>query len=77
MRPIALLFVALFNSILGLSILFPVLAPLGRTLELGELQIASLSAGYALMQLLVSPYWGRRSQTTGRKPVMLLSLIHI
>lgn len=75
MRPIALLFVALFNSILGLSILFPVLAPLGRSLGLGELQIASLSAGYALMQLLVSPYWGRRSQRTGRKPVMLIGIV--
>lgn len=75
MRPIALLFVALFNSILGLSILFPVLAPLGRTLGLGELQIASLTAGYALMQLVMSPYWGRRSQAKGRKPVLLIGIV--
>ncbi|MCA9622875.1 MAG: MFS transporter [Myxococcales bacterium] len=75
MRPLSLLFVALFNSILGLSILFPILAPLGRELGLGELQISSLSAGYALMQLLVSPYWGRRSEKIGRKPVLLTGIL--
>jgi MFS family permease len=75
MRPLALLFVALFNSILGLSLLFPILAPLGRSLGLGELQIGSFSAGYALLQLLVSPYWGRRSERLGRKPVLLVGIV--
>ena len=36
MRPMVLLFVALFNSILGLSVLFPIFGPLGRALELSE-----------------------------------------
>lgn len=75
MAPLPLLFVALFNSVLGLSILFPILAPLGRQLQLGEFEIASLSAGYALLQLLVSPYWGRRSERIGRKPVLLTGIL--
>ena len=62
MLRIAILFVALFNSILGLSVLFPILAPLGRQLGLQEVQIGSLSTAYALMQLVVSPMWGRRSE---------------
>ncbi|HVW25286.1 MAG TPA: MFS transporter [Polyangiaceae bacterium] len=71
----AILFVALFNSILGLSILFPILAPLGRQLGLVEVQIGSLSTAYALMQLIVSPIWGRRSERVGRKPVLLTGVI--
>jgi MFS family permease len=75
MQPIGLLFIALFNSILGLSILFPILAPLGRQLGLSELQVGSLSAAYAAAQLVASPYWGRRSERVGRKPVLLTGII--
>jgi MFS family permease len=72
---VPILFVALFNSILGLSVLFPILAPLGRQLGLVEVQIGSLSTAYALMQLIVSPIWGRRSERVGRKPVLLTGVI--
>ena len=74
MRPLVLLFVALFNSILGLSILFPVFGPLGRSLHLSEFEVGTLSAGYALMQLLLAPSWGRRSETAGRKPILLIGV---
>ncbi len=70
-----LLFITLVNSILGLSVLFPILAPLGRSLGLTEVQIGSLSTSYALMQFLMSPYWGRRSEKIGRKPVLLRGIL--
>ena len=72
--PKGLLFITLFNSILGLSVLFPILAPLGRELGLSELQVGSLSASYALMQVLVSPSWGRLSERIGRKRVLLTGI---
>lgn len=75
MPPLALLFVALFNSILGLSLLFPILGPLGRELNLGELQVGALSAGYAFAQFAGSSYWGKRSESWGRKPVLLLGIV--
>ena len=75
MSPRGLLFITLFNSILGLSVLFPILAPLGRELGLSELQVGSLSASYALMQVLVSPSWGRLSERIGRKRVLLMGVL--
>ena len=75
MRPMVLLFIALFNSILGLSILFPILAPLGRELGLTDPQTTTLSAAYAFMQFATSTYWGRRSERVGRKPVLLTGII--
>lgn len=75
MSPLALLFLALFNSILGLSILFPILGPLGRELGLGELQVGALTAAYALAQFLGSSYWGTKSETLGRRPVMLRGIL--
>lgn len=75
MRPMALVFVALFNSILGLSVLFPIFGPLGRDLGLSEIEIGCIYAGYALMQLIFAPAWGRRSEKVGRKPVLLTGVI--
>jgi MFS family permease len=75
MSPRGKLFITLFNSILGLSVLLPILAPLGRELGLSELQVGSLSASYALMQVLVSPAWGRLSERIGRKRVLLMGVL--
>lgn len=75
MSPLSLIFLALFNSILGLSVLFPILGPLGRQLGLGELQVGSLTAAYALAQFVGSPYWGRKSEVVGRKPVILRGIL--
>jgi MFS family permease len=75
MRPLTLLFVALFNSILGLSVLFPVLGPLGRELGLRELHVGLFTTAYASTQFLMSSYWGRRSEVSGRKPILLLGIL--
>jgi MFS family permease len=74
MRPMVLLFIALFNSILGLSILFPILAPLGLELGLDELHVGALSTAYAFMQFVLSPFWGKRSESRGRKPILLIGI---
>lgn len=75
MKPLSLLFLALFNSILGLSILFPILGPLGRELGLSVFQVGMLSTTYALAQLVSGPYWARQSDFLGRKPVILRGVI--
>jgi len=72
---LALLFLTLFNSILGLSILFPIIGPLARELHFSELQAGLFSTGYALMQFLLAPYWGRRSEVVGRKPILLMGIV--
>ena len=70
-----LLFLSLFSSILGLSILFPILGPLGRALGLTESEIGLTSTSYALAQFIAAPYWGRRSERVGRKPTLLIGVI--
>lgn len=75
LSPKSLLFLSLFNSILGLSILFPILAPLGRLLKLTEVEVGWLSTGYSAMQFIASPFWGRYSEKIGRKPVLLIGIL--
>ncbi|WP_052195651.1 MFS transporter [Deinococcus radiopugnans] len=70
-----ILFFTIFIAMLGLSVLFPILAPLGRELGLSETQVGWFSTVYSLMQFVFSPIWGSRSERVGRKPVLIMGLI--
>ncbi|EYB67432.1 major facilitator superfamily transporter [Deinococcus phoenicis] len=70
-----ILFLTIFIAMLGLSVLFPIIAPLGRQLGLTETQIGWFSTAYSLMQFVFAPIWGSRSERVGRKPVLLLGLV--
>lgn len=59
---------------MGFTVLFPVLAPLGREMGLSELQITSIIACSSITVFLASPIWGRASDRWGRKRIMLLGL---
>ena len=69
------LFFTIFIAMLGLSVLFPIIAPLGRQLGLTETQTGWFSTGYSLMQFVFSPIWGNRSERHGRKPILILGLV--
>lgn len=75
---------------MGQSVIFAILPMLGRELGLHELEIAlpggarwyprelaitSLSALTALTFSLVAPFWGRRSDTWGRRGVMITGML--
>ena len=59
---------------IGQSMTFTLLAPLGREVGLGEVQIGLIITCSSLVFTLTSPVWGRTSDRWGRKPVMLLGL---
>ena len=59
---------------MGFSVLFPLLAPIGREMGLSEFQITSIIGASSLAVFLASPIWGRFSDSLGRKRVMLIGL---
>ncbi|MCP5180676.1 MAG: MFS transporter [Pseudomonadales bacterium] len=59
---------------MGFTVLFPVLAPLGREIGLSEIQITSIIAMSSITVFLASPRWGRLSDRAGRKKIMLLGV---
>ncbi|MCP2015596.1 putative MFS family arabinose efflux permease [Deinococcus sp. HSC-46F16] len=75
LSPKLTLFLTIFVAMLGLSVLFPIIAPLGRELGLSVTQIGWFSTAYSLAQFVFSPIWGSRSERVGRKPVLILGLI--
>jgi MFS family permease len=60
---------------IGQSLLFIVVAPLARSIGLTEFQfgIAFSLANFSL--LIAAPFWGRKSDVIGRKPVFIIGLV--
>lgn len=72
---LTVLIVALMTTNMGQSLVFAILAPLGREVALGELQITSIIAISALVFGLAAPAWGRLSDRLGRKPIIITGLV--
>ena len=72
---LTVLILALMATGMGQSLVFAILAPLGREVQLGELQITSIIAVSALIFSLAAPRWGRLSDRMGRKPIIITGLL--
>jgi MFS family permease len=71
----AVLLFSLLTVAIGQSLVFAILPPLGREVNLSEVQITSIVAVSALVFGVASPFWGRYSDRVGRKPVILIGLL--
>lgn len=72
---IRLLLSAVFLAYLAQMTLNPVIAPLSRAVGLAEWQVGLTISVAALMVVVTSQWWGRRSQSAGRKPVLVSALV--
>ena len=54
------------------TVLFAILAPLGREVGLVEVQIGAIISASSLTLFLVSPLWGRASDLWGRRKILLI-----
>lgn len=68
------LLISLVSVGMGFTVLFPVLAPLGREMGLSEFQITFVIGASAIVVFLCSPLWGRTSDAWGRRRVLLIGL---
>lgn len=59
---------------MGQSIVFAVLPSLGRSVGFADQQVALVFLVSSILWVFLSPYWGRRSDRVGRKPMVLLGL---
>lgn len=56
------------------TILFAILAPLGREIGLVEIQIGAIISASSITVFIAMPIWGRLSDTWGRRKVILIGL---
>ncbi|MFC0623437.1 MFS transporter [Kribbella deserti] len=74
-RPLVLVYLAVFGGYFGQQMIMPILPPLARELGLSEVQLGLVMTVAAAIVVLASPFWGRRSEALGRKPVIVTGLV--
>jgi MFS family permease len=74
MQDKSILVAAMIGDRIGLSLLYIVFGPLARDIGLSETQFGLLMAATNVSLGIASPFWGRKSQTLGRKPVFIAGL---
>jgi len=74
-QQLTVLILALMATSMGQSLVFAILAPLGREVHLREVQITSIIGVSALIFGLAAPRWGRFSDRVGRKPIIITGLV--
>ena len=74
-RAFALLFVCLLSVGVGQSMLFSILPPAAREIGITPFQVSTIFATSAFLWVFVSPWWGRRSDVSGRRKIILIGLL--
>lgn len=71
---IKLVLMAAFLAFLAQMTLNPIIAPLSREIDMPEWQVGVTISTAAVMVVLTAQMWGRRSQSLGRKRVLVAAL---
>jgi len=73
--PLPLLFVVVFLDLLGFGIVIPILPYYAEAYGADAFTLGLLLAVYSAMQLVFAPLWGRLSDTHGRRPVLVATIL--
>lgn len=74
MKRFRVLYLTVFIIVLGQQTLNPLIAPLAREVGLAEWQVGTIISTAAIVVVLTSQFWGRKSLQWGRKPVLVGAL---
>jgi len=73
--PLGALFLSVFIGLMGFGVLLPVFPFWGRALNADPAVITLAMGAYSLGQFIGAPLWGKLSDSKGRRPVLLWSLV--
>lgn len=73
--PLPLILLAVFATGMGQTIVFAVLAPLGREVGLREIEVGLIIAASSVVFSFASPRWGHYSERIGRRRTMITGLL--
>src|SRR5512134_858819 len=72
---LAFIFITIFLDLLGVGILIPVIPTIVRQFAPGGFVVGLLTLSYSAAQFVAAPALGALSDRTGRRPVLLFSLV--
>ncbi|MFC1673485.1 MFS transporter [Pseudomonadota bacterium] len=70
-----ILFLIVFIDLVGFGIVIPLLPFYGEHFQADPFVVALMMATFSLGQFVAAPFWGRLSDTIGRRPVLIVSLL--
>lgn len=73
-RALVVLLSVIFLNIAGFGLVIPLLPFFGKSLNAPAWQIAILFSAFSFGQFLGEPFWGRMSDRTGRRPVLMVTI---
>jgi DHA1 family tetracycline resistance protein-like MFS transporter len=74
-RPLVIIFLTVLVNLIGFGIIIPLLPSYAQTFGASPLVIGLLFASFSVSQLIASPLLGHWSDTWGRRPVLIVSLL--
>ena len=69
-----ILFLIVLIDLIGFGLIIPLLPFYAEHFHASPAEVGLLMATYSLAQFLFAPFWGRLSDRTGRRPVLLITL---
>jgi MFS transporter, DHA1 family, tetracycline resistance protein len=73
-RPLLLIFSVVVVDLIGFGIVIPILPYLAESLGASATVLGLMLTGYAAMQLVFAPLWGKASDRWGRRPILLFTI---
>ena len=73
-RALISIFIVILFDIIGFGMVIPLTPILAREFGADGLKVGLLISAYSVVQFLLAPFWGRLSDTFGRKPIILFGL---
>lgn len=73
--PINILIITVLIDMTGFGMIIPLIPFYAQELNAGPTGIGILLASFSLMQFVFSPFLGQLSDSKGRRPVLILSII--
>ena len=74
-RPLLIIFLTILVNLIGFGIIIPLLPFYAETFGASPLTIGLLFASFSMAQLVAAPLLGTWSDTWGRRPILIISLI--
>ena len=77
LSPLLAIFLTVFVDLVGFGVIVPLLPFYAEHFHASPFAVTLLMAIYSLMQFFSAPLWGRLSDSAGRKPVLMASILGI
>jgi MFS family permease len=74
-RAFQILFLCQLAGGMGQTLVYAVMPPIARRLGMSEFETTMIYSLSSFLWIVTSPFWGRRSDVVGRKPIMMIGLL--